>query len=215
MKDNTVICDDGKIAVYTHDIYFFADEYIRNLNNPDDIYNTQCFDGMLDYIYTRVFKPRAGDKTYYNTRNTILDTADIDMLDNIFRLLKGLCGKYKKRITLLRFCTMVGIGNDTVSQWISGECRSGMDGASSKHCQTSKKWKMECESALFSGAVDDNSIGCIFALKANYGYIDQPQRIEVVGIEQPGPSREEIAARFQTQTEFQDAPDAVLDVDDL
>lgn len=28
-------------------------------------------------------------------------------------------------------------------------------------------------------------------------------------------SREEIAARFQTQTEFQDAPDAVMNVDDL
>jgi len=206
--DNAVRCEDGKIEVYTHNIYSFVDEYISSLNNPDDIYNTSCFDGMLDYIYTHVFKPKLGDKIYYNTRNTILDTSDIDMLDNLFHLLKGLCGKYRKRITLLRFCSMIGIGNDVISQWISGECRSGADGASSLHCQTAKKWKMMCEAALFSGVVDDNSVGCIFALKANYGYVDQPQRIEIVDSDGPRLSREEISSRFRSLPEFQDAPDA-------
>lgn len=189
---NTVKAADGS-EIYTSKIKEYADEYIKQeLNNPDDIYNTQCFDGMIDYIYTNVFKPRKGDKIYYNTRNSVLDTGDIDTLDDIFRQLKLLCGKYKKRITLLRFCTLIGIGNDVISQWISGETRAGADGTSSAHCQTAKKWKTECESALLSGAVDDNSVGCIFGLKANYGYTETPQRIEVVGPNAPALSQEDI-----------------------
>ena len=189
---NTVIAENG-VEVYTNKIKEYAEEYITyELNNPDDIYNTQCFDGMIDYIYTHVFKPKRGDKIYYNTRNTVLDTGDIDTLDDIFRQLKMLCGKYKKRVTLLRFCTLIGIGNDVISQWISGETRAGEGGASSAHCQTAKKWKLECESAAYSGAVDDNSVGCIFALKANYGYTETPQRIEIVGNNTPALSQEDI-----------------------
>ena len=189
---NTVRAENGA-EVYTSKIKEYADEYIAHeLNNPDDIYNTQCFDGMIDYIYTNVFRPRKGDKIYYNTRNSVLDTGDIDTLDDIFRQLKLLCGKYKKRITLLRFCTLIGIGNDVISQWISGETRAGVDGASSAHCQTAKKWKTECESALLSGAVDDNSVGCIFGLKANHGYTETPQRIEITGSNAPALSQDEI-----------------------
>lgn len=189
---NTVKTENGA-EVYTSKIKEYADEYIAcELNNPDDIYNTQCFDGMIDYIYTNVFRPRKGDKIYYNTRNSVLDTGDIDTLDDIFRQLKLLCGKYKKRITLLRFCTLIGIGNDVISQWISGETRAGADGASSAHCQTAKKWKTECESALLSGAVDDNSVGCIFGLKANHGYTETPQQIVITGANAPALSQEDI-----------------------
>lgn len=198
---NTVKTQDG-IELYEHDIFYYADEYISTLNNPDDIYNTACFDGMIDYIYTMVFKPHKGDKIYYNTRNTILDTGDIDTLDDIWRLLKRLCGKYKKRITLLRFCTLIGIGNDVISSWINQECRgSAEEGATSKHCQTAKRWKYEAESALLSGAVDDNSVGCIFALKANHGYVEQSQRIEIVGQGAPQMSAEELLRLRQERQE--------------
>lgn len=194
---NTVKAENGA-EVYTSKIKEYAAEYIAyELSSPDDIYNTQCFDGMIDYIYTHLFKPHKGDKIYYNTRNTILDTGNIDVLDDIFRELKMLCGKYKKRITLLRFCTLIGIGNDVISQWIAGETRAGGDGTSSAHCQTAKKWKMECESAAYSGAIDDNSVGCIFALKANYGYTETPQCIQVVGGQIPDQVAADIAARHQ------------------
>lgn len=178
---NAINVDDN-VDVYTNNIRYYADEYIQNeLEDPKDIYNTQCFDGMIDYIYTHLFKPKKGDKIYYNTKNSVLDTGDIYTLDNIFRELKMLCGKYKKRITLLRFCTLIGIGNDVISQWISGESRKSSDGTSSLHCQTAKNWKMQCESAAYSGLVDDNSVGCMFALKANYGYSETPQRVVIEG----------------------------------
>lgn len=56
----------------------------------------------------------------------------------------------------------------------------------------------------------------IFFLKNLANYRDN---VEIIACENnsmnSGPSREEIAARFRAQTEFQDAPNAVLDVDDL
>lgn len=192
------------IEKYENKINEYADKYInQELLDPKDIYNSDCFDGMIDYIYTNVFMPKKGDKTYYNTRNTILNTADIETLDYIFRYLRLLCGKYKKRITLLRFSNLIGIGNDVISQWISGETRAGTDGTSSAHCQTAKKWKEACEGALFSGAVDDNSIGCIFALKANHGYNEGTQQIEIKGTNAPALSQEnikEIAEQAQKQS---------------
>ena len=66
------------------------------------------------------------------------------------------------------------------------------NGASSPHCQTAKKWKAECESSLGDGATERNSVGCIFALKANYGYTETPQRIEITGANAPALSREDI-----------------------
>ena len=64
---------------------------------------------------------------------------------------------------------MVGINMDTFHTWKTGEVRGGLG---SPHSETVKKWLAECESALFDGAVEQNSIGCIFALKANYGYTE-------------------------------------------
>ncbi len=69
--------------------------------------------------------------------------------------------------------------------------------ASSLHRDTVRKWLTECESTLFDGAVENNSIGCIFALKANYNYRDNV----VVNIQQdtqgvPERSREEIAQNY-------------------
>ena len=37
-------------------------------------------------------------------------------------------------------------------------------------CRKAKKWLDECESALYDDAISNNSIGSIFALKANFGY---------------------------------------------
>lgn len=208
MKSNTVRTTDG-IELYENDVFMYADEYIATLNYPDDIYNTSCFDGMIDYIYTRVFKPKKGQKVlYHNTKNTILDTADIETLDDIWRICKRLCGKYKKRITILRFCTLIGIDKETVSTWINGSIRGPKGGeTSSAHSVTAKKWKSEAESALLSGAVDDNSVGCIFALKANHGYTEQPQKIEIIGNNQPQISTEELLRLREERKELPQKPE--------
>ena len=87
---------------------------------------------------------------------------------------------------------MIGIDNTTILSWKDGEYRSGGEGASSERSRTVKKWYSECESSLVDGATERNSVGCIFALKANYGYTETPQRIEITGAQAPALSQDEI-----------------------
>ena len=179
IKDNTVNVQG--IDVYESNIQYYADEYIANeLNDPSDIYNSSLFTGMVKYIHRLVFK------------NNKPDTANIELLDSIWEVYTALCYKYKKRPTLLNFSLLVGIDNDTFQSWKNGEYRSNGIGTTSPHSATVKKWMKECESSLFDGATENN-FGCIFALKANYGYIETAQRIELVGQgNQPQLSRDEL-----------------------
>lgn len=178
--------------VYESRIHELADEYINTLDDPESINNNpSLFTGMIKYIYKHLFKPKRNDKVLYNS-NSVLNTGDIELLDNIWGIYTELCYRYNKRPTLLNFSLLVGIGNDVFNSWIRGEYRAGENGASSPHCQTAKKWKAECESSLVDGATERNSVGCIFALKANYGYTETPQRIEITGANAPALSQEDI-----------------------
>ena len=180
------------MEIYETKIHEYADEYINTLSDPESINNNpSLFTGMIKYIYKYLFKPKRNDKVLYNS-NSVLDTGDIELLDNIWNIYTELCYRYNKRPTLLNFSLLVGIGNDVFNSWIRGEYRAGENGASSPHCQTAKKWKAECESSLVDGATERNSVGCIFALKANYGYTETPQRIEITGANTPALSQEDI-----------------------
>ena len=177
-------------------IHYFADEYINNLSDPDSINNNpSLFTGMIKYIYKHLFK------------NNPVNNDDISVLDNIFDIYTELCYRYNKRPTLLNFSLLVGISNDTFNAWKNGEYRAGEDGASSAHSLTVKKWLKECESSLVDGATERNSVGCIFALKANYGYTETPQRVEIVNGQQPEQVAADIAARHSIgQTERPQLP---------
>lgn len=204
---NTVRAENGA-EVYEHDIKYYADEYINTLNDPESINNNpSLFTGMIKYIYKYLFKPKRNDKVLYNS-NSVLDTGDIELLDNIWNIYTELCYRYNKRPTLLNFSLLVGIGNDVFNSWIRGEYRAGENGASSPHCQTAKKWKAECESSLVDGATERNSVGCIFALKANYGYTETPQRIEITGANAPALSQEDIR-QIADQARKESLPDII------
>ena len=177
---NTVRAENGA-EIYETKIHEYADEYINTLDDPESINNNpSLFTGMIKYIYKRLFK--------YNPVNN----DDITVLDDIWGIYTELCYKYNKRPTLLNFSLMVGVSNDTFNAWKNGEYRAGEDGASSAHSLTVKKWLKECESSLVDGATERNSVGCIFALKANYGYTETPQRIEITGANAPALSQEDI-----------------------
>ena len=188
---NAVKAGNGA-EVYESRIHELADDYINTLSDPESINNNpSLFTGMIKYIYKYLFKPKRNDKVLYNS-NSVLDTGDIELLDHIWNIYTELCYRYNKRPTLLNFSLLVGIGNDVFNSWIRGEYRAGENGASSPHCRTAKKWKAECESSLVDGATERNSVGCIFALKANYGYTETPQRIEIAGANAPALSQEDI-----------------------
>ena len=177
---NTVRAENGA-EVYESRIHELADDYINTLADSDSINNNpSLFTGMIKYIYKYLFK------------NNPVNNDDITVLDNIFDVYTELCYRYNKRPTLLNFSLLVGISNDTFSAWKNGEYRAGEGGASSAHSLTVKKWLKECESSLVDGATERNSVGCIFALKANYGYTETPQRIEITGANTPALSQEDI-----------------------
>lgn len=167
--------------VYETKIHEYADEYINTFDDPESINNNpSLFTGMIKYIYKHLFK------------NNPVNNDDITVLDNIFDVYTELCYRYNKRPTLLNFSLLVGVSNDTFNAWKNGEYRAGEGGASSAHSLTVKKWLKECESSLVDGATERNSVGCIFALKANYGYTETPQRIEITGSNAPALSQEDI-----------------------
>ena len=177
---NAVKAGNGA-EIYETKIHEYADEYINTLDDPESINNNpSLFTGMIKYIYKHLFK------------NNPVNNDDISVLDNIFDIYTELCYRYNKRPTLLNFSLLVGISNDTFNAWKNGEYRAGEGGASSAHSLTVKKWLKECESSLVDGATERNSVGCIFALKANYGYTETPQRIEITGANAPALSQEDI-----------------------
>ena len=189
---NTVRAENG-VEVYEDKIKYYADEYINNLPEGEDSINNNpsLFTGMIKYIYKHLFKPGKRDKVKYNS-NTVLDTGNIDLLNNIWDIYTELCYKYNKRPTILNFSLLIGVSSDTIDTWRRGEYRAGSDGASSIYSDSVKKWLKECESSLVDGATERNSVGCIFALKANYGYTETPQRIEITGAQAPALSQDEI-----------------------
>ena len=188
---NTVRTENGA-EIYETKIHYFADEYINTLSDTESINNNpSLFTGMIKYIYKYLFKPGKKDKVLSNS-NSNLDLSDIDLLDNIWGIYTELCYKYSKRPTILNFSLMIGVDNTTIDSWRRGEYRAGDEGTSSTRSQTVKKWLKECESSLVDGATERNSVGCIFALKANYGYTETPQRIEITGANAPALSQEDI-----------------------
>ena len=192
MMANTIRAENGA-EIYEDKIKYFADEYINDLPEGEDSINNNpsLFTGMIKYIYKHLFKPGKKDKVLSNS-NSNLDLSDIDLLDNIWGIYTELCYRYSKRPTILNFSLMIGVDNTTIDSWRRGEYRAGDEGASSTRSQTVKKWLKECESSLVDGATERNSVGCIFALKANYGYTETPQRIEITGAQAPALSQDEI-----------------------
>ena len=211
---NTIKSTDG-IEVYEDKIKYYADEYINTLDVPESINNNpSLFTGMIKYIYKKLFKPGKRDKVLSNS-NSNLDLSDIDLLDNIWGIYTELCYKYSKRPTILNFSLMIGVDNTTIDSWRRGEYRAGDEGASSTRSQTVKKWLKECESSLVDGATERNSVGCIFALKANYGYTETPQRVEIVNGQAPEQIAADIAARHMIGAdhapELPQLPDELID----
>lgn len=188
---NTIRAENGA-EVYENKINQYADEYINALSDPESINNNpSLFTGMIKYIYKYLFKPGKKDKVLSNS-NSNLDLSNIDLLNDIWGIYTDLCYRYNKRPTILNFSLMIGIDNTTILSWKDGEYRSGGEGASSERSRTVKKWYSECESSLLDGATERNSVGCIFALKANYGYTETPQRIEITGSGAPALSQNDI-----------------------
>lgn len=121
---------------------------------------------------------------------------DIKELNILWDIYTIICCTCRIQPTLLRFSMMIGVNKDTFNSWLKGEYSGRV---ASGHSVTVQKWKDECESTLYDEVIQTGNIGCMFALKANYGYRDNIQIIQSddrAGL--PVYSREEIADRAKT-----------------
>lgn len=193
---NTVRAENGA-EVYKHDVDVIADEYIAETFPDCDedevktlMRKSQPFRGMLKYINSRLFKLKEGD-IKYNNKNSNIDYGNIDYINRLWDIYTSLCCRYLQNPTIFNFSLFTGIDMDTFNCWKTGENRGGVDGASSAHAESYKKWLSECEGALYDTAMTGNP-GAMFLLKSNYGYTETPQRIEITGAQAPALSQDEI-----------------------
>ena len=192
-KIKEITSDEFKhqIEIYDNDIELYTSEYINNLSDETMIYKTMIFNGLLHYLYNKVFKVSKidNDNTY--------------MLDHIIDIYINICYRYNHIPSILGFSSLTGISQYTINDWIHERYRTdttivsidGLDNVHS-HSQSMKRLKSICEHALLANATENNSIGSIFALKANYNYSDQP-KIEIPVSKPETITLEEVQQRYQ------------------
>ena len=161
MKDNTIQAQDN-IDVYEDNIKYFADEYVNNLYNPEEIYkpHNNMFTGMIKYISKQIKFDRS-----------IL--ADINILNDIWESYTDLVYKYNQKPTIEEYCILINISRDTIYSWLNGECRNSdvCYKLGSSRSDTVKKWQEECRLGRYKGAASGN-VGMIFLCKAVDGMVE-------------------------------------------
>lgn len=159
MDNLLVVNTDNALQVLQDKILYHIDAYINNLHNPDDIYKTFTFNGLLSYIGYHVFKNH--NKQYHGEQNSIIDYSDIDTLNNIWNLYKYISGLYDKTINLQSFSVFTCIHYESIKQWKNDK--------NDIRYNIVNQWFNECESVLVNRVSQDNSIGSIFLLKSIHG----------------------------------------------
>lgn len=167
--DNIVLTYND-IEVYQSEIDILCDDYINTLHDPNMIYKSAVFSGLLNYIYQNKLQYII-PKTYNN---------DYVLLDSIFEgIYINLCTRFNIVPNIIQFTVLCHIDVSLMTELKAGMYKDGSR-VKPETTKTVKKWYSTCESMLLSKATNESSIGSIFALKANYGYQEQPQKLEIV-----------------------------------
>lgn len=195
MAIDNVILSTGNTEIYQSEIDVLCDEYISTLPDESMIYKTTVFSGMLNYINRNKLKyiisqckTDKGINNFYN---------DYVLLDDIFNnIYIYLCTRYNITPSIIQFCVLTGISRETISDIKQGKYRADGSRVKPETYHTVKNWYNTCESMLLSKAANESSIGSIFALKANYGYRDNVQQVEVISTQEQQATPEQIAEKY-------------------
>lgn len=183
MKDNTELAYNGT-EVYTNAMQYYADEYIKTLNKPEDIYTSNVFTGLIKYIRRNI----KFSKDIYES---------IDILNDIWEMYTELVYKYMQKPTIEEFSLLIGIHRDTIYSWMNGETRKSdySERLGTSRSDTIKKWQDECRLGRYKSAASGN-VGGIFLCKAVDGMVETAP-IPVANQEQHR-TAEQIAADYNT-----------------
>ena len=194
------------ISVYRNRIESIAVEYIESLPNPRDISKTMVFQGLLDNIYIRVFKPDRRSKEYKDAeyqnvlQTSILDYSNVNLLYDLWVIYKALCSKCNIVPSVHSYCSMIGINSATLNRWKNKDY-SNRDGIkiTQKHNDFVKYITGETEGFTRAKVANENSVGNMFILKAAYGWREAaPISSEELLTARQSQSAEQIAERHAT-----------------
>ena len=188
--ENVILVKDN-IQVYESDIQVLCEEYINSLPDPEMVYKTAVYNGLLDYIYKHLLcNVITADNGLTNS------SYDYQILDNIFySVYVPLCSRYDKTPTVLQFTSMLcHIDNRNISDVKNGVYRNGRK-VNSDSSRTVQKWYQTCESALYNRAIECNSIGAIFGLKSAHGW-KEATTLTIENQQIPHETPEQIAAKY-------------------
>ncbi len=190
-KDNTYTVDNFVIELDTDDKEQSEREYIEFITAT---IMTICNDFISRHPNINLCSSQGLTELLKDIRRKYkADKDNIKELNILWDIYTVICCTCRIKPTLMRYCIMVDISRDTINSWLRGEYGGRV---ASGHSDTAQKWKQECESTLYDEVIQTGNIGCMFALKANYGYRDNIQIIQTDGkASLPAYSREEIAAR--------------------
>lgn len=193
MKDCIVISESG-IEVYKSDIDILTSEYIESLPDESMIYKSPVFKGLLLYIYNT--KLRNVIESIKNNKGINQYNIDYSLMDSIFNnVYLPLCYRFSIVPTVLSFSVFVGIDNSFLYEVNKGIYRNGSK-VNPDNTRTVKKWYSVCESALADKAFNENSIGSIFGLKANYQWTETAPQTALPD-STPQATPEQIAERYR------------------
>lgn len=167
---NTVITENGA-EVYENDIYLYLDQYIEEHNVEDMHKEPQSrWNAALLYINKNLFKPHP---EVLKSENRVSNTYDINIINTICDIYIELCYEYDKEVSILGFCKLTGIVQDTIYQWGNETTRLG-----SSASEIYKKLSTEREESLSNMLISGkrNPVGLLGALNRHYGWnMGQPR----------------------------------------
>lgn len=166
---NSIIANNGS-EIYENDIYMYADEYIKTLRSPDDIYNSigHTFTGMIKYI----------NRHMRFDKNVIC--ADINILNDIWEIYVELVYKYNQKPIIEEYALLIGVSRETIYSWMRGDTRTTdiCEKFGYSRSDTIKKWQEECKIGRYKSAASGN-VGGIFLCKAVDGMVETaPMQLE-------------------------------------
>jgi hypothetical protein len=171
MSDKNTLKTESGVEVYEDKISEYLDQYIEEHNIEDMHKEPQSrWNAALLYINKYLFKPHP---ELLKSENRLSNTYDLEIINNICDRYIELCYEYDKEISILGFCKLTGIAQDTIYQWGAETSRLG-----SSASEIYKKLTQEREESLSNMLISGkrNPVGLLGALNRHYGWnMGQPR----------------------------------------
>lgn len=171
MADKNTVKTESGVEVYEDKISEYLDQYINEHDIEDMHKEPQSrWNAALLYINKYLFKPHP---ELLKSENRLSNTYDLEIINNICDRYIELCYEYDKEISILGFCKLTGIAQDTIYQWGAETSRFG-----SSASEIYKKLTQEREESLSNMLISGkrNPVGLLGALNRHYGWnMGQPR----------------------------------------